>query len=375
MGIRAVLGSAFKPAAVVTAADTYYQPSGNSIWGGYDDIVTISRKAAMQVPAVARARNIICSTIGSLPLHRYSAIDGKELSGIPLLDQPDIASPKSVTFSWLADSIFFYGVGYCIVTAVYSEDKRPAGMRWIDPSRVQPILNNAQTMVVGYQLDGVQVPETGVGSLIAFNGVDEGLLKRAGRTIETALELEKAAFRAAQEPSPQSVLKSSLDLPDEKVTSLLTKWKEARQTRATAYLPSTLELDTIGFDAKSQQLVEARQFHASELARACGIPAWYLNAEMATMTYSNTETERRSLIDFSLRPLLSAIEDRLSMADVTARAVRVRFDLDDFLRGSMKERSEIAVSLYQAGIVDLTAAQEIVGLDTAEAEPQGDPVG
>ncbi len=49
------------------------------------------------------------------------------------------------------------------------------------------------------------------------------------------------------------------------------------------------------------------------------------------MTYSNAVTERRSLVDFSLRPILKAIEERLSLPDFVPNPVMVRFALDDFL--------------------------------------------
>lgn len=350
------------PPSILTAADTYYT-GGNSIWSFDTTVAQVPRQAAMTVPAVARARNIICSTIGSLPLERYSTVTGGELPQIPLLVQPDFASPRAATWAWLADSIFFYGVGYMEVTGVYAEDGRPAGLRWLDPGRVQPILDNTSTMVVAYTVDGGRRPERGVGTVVAFPGLDEGILKRAARTIRTAIALEDAAYRAATEPLPQTVLQGTgAELPTEKVLDLLTKWKTARQTRATAYVSPGLEMRPVGFDPKAQQLVEARSFHASEIARATGIPAWYLNAETASMTYSNTEQERRTLVDFSLRPLISAIEDRLSMPDVTPRNVVVRFDLDDFLRGSMAERSTIAIGLLTGGIADRDEARDLVDL-------------
>ncbi len=36
---------------------------------------------------------------------------------------------------------------------------------------------------------------------------------------------------------------------------------------------------------------------ADKLARACGIPAYFLSAEATSMTYSNAVSERRSLVD------------------------------------------------------------------------------
>lgn len=346
---------------VILAADTYYQPSLNTVWWE-TTVATVSRNKAMTVPAVARARNIICGTVGSLPLERYG-LGGQHLPSPPLFYQPDPASPRAVTYAWLADSIMFHGVGYTQVLEVYAEDGRPSRWRWIDPLRVTPRLNDNGTMVLGYQLDGVDMPQGGVGSIIAFPGIEEGLLRRAAGTISTAYELEQAALRAAQEPTPTVVIKSSgPDLPSSKITEILTTWKTARASRSTAFLSSNIDMQPVGFDPKSQQLVEARQFHASEIARAVGIPAWYLNAETASMTYSNTEQERRTLVDFSLRPILSAIEDRLNMPDIQPRGIRVRFDLDDFLRGNAMERAQINQILLTNGVITVEQWQSMEDL-------------
>lgn len=344
---------------VVTAAEVNYQTAGSGWWWDATNL-PVTRAEAMSVPAIARARNIMCGTVGALPIERYSDMTGQHLSSTPLLYQPDPASPRSVTYTWLADSLLFYGVAFAQVLKTYAEDSRPSEMRWIDPQRVTPQYNANNTMIVGYQLDGAIVPQTGVGSLIAFQGTDEGLLNRAGRTIRTAIELEKAANRAASEPLPTTVLQSTgMDLPSERISSILSTWKQARQTRSTAYLSSGLEMKAIGFDPKSQQLVEARQFIASEIARACSIPAWYLNAETASMTYSNVEQERRTLVDFSIMPLLlKPIEDRMSMIDISPRAVSCRFDLEEFFRGSALERLEVTSKLLELGLIDIEQAKE-----------------
>lgn len=341
----------------VEAAEVNYAAPFGLTWS-YDNPM-VTRAMAMSVPAVARARNIMCGTVGRLPIERYSAATGRHLSSVPLYYQPDTASPRSVTYTWIADSLFFYGVAYVQLLEVYAEDGRPSRMRWIDPQRITVKYNDNQTMAIGYQLDGILQPQTGVGSIVQFTGTDEGLLNRAGRTITTAIELENAAYRAAKEPMPTSILSSNgLDLPGPKVTEALNAWREARRLRATAYLPSGLKLDTVGFDPKSQQLVEARAFVTQEIARAVSLPAWYLNAETASMTYSNTEQERRTLIDFSVTPmLLKPIEDRLSMADMAPRGVEVRFDLEGFLRGNATERVDITLKLLEAGLITLDEAK------------------
>jgi HK97 family phage portal protein len=93
-----------------------------------------------------------------------------------------------------------------------------------------------------------------------------------------------------------------------------------------------------------------------------GIPAWYINAESATSTYSNVSAERRSLVDFSLRPYLDVIESRLSLDDITPRGQCVEFDLDDFLRGNPTERVDVLVKLLQAGIITVPEARDMEDL-------------
>lgn len=348
------------PTAQIRAGEFPLSPA---LWPFESGSTFISRQRALTVPAISRARGIICSSIGSLPLKRYAVNGNRELSPIPLQYQPDPNSPKAVTYAFLADSIFFYGIGYMQVLETYAEDGRPSRMRWIDPLRVSPILNENGTLVTGYELDGVKAPSSGNGRIVAFPGLDEGLLYKSARTIETAIELEEAANRAAKEPTPNVVLKNKgADLPDTLVDKLMSAWKTSRRERSAAYVNDSIDVQPLSFSPEQQQLVSARQFHISEVARAAGVPAWYLNAESASATYSNVVSERRALVDFALRPILVAIEQRLSMNDIISRDLELRFALDDFLRGNPLEQVEVVTKMLDAGIIGIPRAQDMLDI-------------
>ena len=346
----------------LTASDTIYSNYYDLYYYGQTAYVT--RAEAMSVPAIARARNILCATAGTLGLYRYNEMTGQKITNTPLLYQPDPNSPAFATWTWVYDSLYFYGKAYLEVLDVYQEDLRPRQARWIDPQRITPNLNSDQTMIDGYYLDGKLTPSEGVGSILYIPGADEGILARGANTIATAIALENAAKNAAQEPTPQTVLKSTgVDLPTEKITDLLTKWKQTRKTRATAYLYSGLEMQTVGFDPKSQQLVEARQYMAAEIARLSNIPAWYLGAETNSMTYSNVESERRALAELSLIPyLLRPLESRLSMLDITPRGVVVRADLREFTRANALERIEVIAKMLELGLITVEEARAMEDL-------------
>jgi len=330
----------------------------------------IGRAEAMQVPAVARARNIICGTIGTLGLNAYNDVTYAKIEGRSLLKQPDPALPLCTTITWTCEDILFHGHAFWFVLEVSPEDGRPTKARRIDPIRVTFTTDlNTQEIVNGFYLDGNLCPPMGVGSLIMFSGMDEGILNRGGRTISTALKLEEAVQRMASEPNPTMVIKNTgVDLPAEQVSSLLASWKQSRATRSTAYLSGPLDVQTFGYDAQQMELSSSRLNTASEIARLCNIPAWYLNAESASATYSNVSAERRSLVDFSLSPIMHAIEERLSMNDLTPRGQEVRFDLDDYLRGNPLEEIQVLTAMLDAGLISIDEARAEMDL-----APRGNP--
>jgi HK97 family phage portal protein len=220
-------------------------------------------------------------------------------------------------------------------------------------------LNNLQTEIVGYQVDGSVVPTAGVGSLVVFYGLDEGLLNRAGRTIRAAHALEQAAETFAKEPVPLQVLKSNgTNLPAERIAKLLESWRTARLTKSTAFLNADVELQALGIDPAKLQLNEARQYVALELARACNLPAYFVSAEASSMTYSNSVSERRSLIDFSMKPILASIEQRLSMPDFCPSTGEIRFSLDEFLRSDALQRAQVYEILNRIGAMSVEQIRE-----------------
>ena len=350
-----------KPTKVsdVAAALTPVQIS-DSVYNILGGATNTTRQLAMSVPSVARARNIICGTIGSLPLTTFNRITGQYVDPHRVINQPDPRVAGFVIYNWLAEDIWLYGAGYGQVLEMYSSTDGGRVRAWtrVSPDRVTVDTDFRNTVIESYKVDGMAVPLQGVGSLIRFDGPDEGLLHRAGKTIAAAVYLENAAVNYAKEPAPTMVLKSNgTNLTAERISALLTAWKTARQSRSTAFLNADVNLEQFGFDPKSLQLAEGRQYVALELSRACGIPAYFLSAEQTSMTYSNAVTERRSLVDFSLRPILKAIEERLSLPDFVPNPVMVRFALDDFLRGNALERAQVYEILNRIGAMSVEQIQ------------------
>ncbi len=254
-----------------------------SVNNGYD----IDRNIALQVPAVSRCRNLICGVIASIDLELIQKSTGRKLENPVWLDQFDLRQPRSVTISYLVESLLLYGVGYLRVNSVYQDDGRPSGFEWVANTRVTVTTDQYGDEVDYYSINGQRVPDSGVGSLVTFQSLLPGVLETGGRTIQAALDIQKAASVAAATPMATGFIKNSgADLPEAQIQGLLASWKAARASRSTAYLTSTLDYQTVGYSPKEMMYNEASQYLATEIARLMNVPAYYISADMNnSMTY------------------------------------------------------------------------------------------
>jgi HK97 family phage portal protein len=367
MGILANLGftnnkksvkAQYAPAIMDVPYGTWF---GNNNFGGYNNYVNaIDRQAAVSVPAITRCLNLVKGVISAIPLEVYSTSTGEELPTPVWVNQPDKRQPRSVTIAWTVDSLFMYGNAFWRVEEIYQDDNRPARFSWVQNDRVSQKLNKNNTEVEYYMVDSVRVPMDGVGSLITFQAMDQGLLLRAARTIKSAIDIEAASSIAAQTPMPSGYIRNTgADLPDAQVQGLLATWKQARQNRSTAYLTSSLEYQPASFSPKDMMYTEASQYLATQLSRACNIPAYMISADMnGSYTYNNILDARKEFVSNSLQPFLTAIEDRLSMDDLTPRGQVVRFSIDEtYLRADAVTRLNVIEKMINLGLITVDQAR------------------
>ena len=214
-------------------------------------------------------------------------------------------------------------------------------------------------------VDSVKVPDSGIGSLVTFQALTQGILLTSLQTIQAALNIEKAASIATETPMGSGFIKNNgSDIPEEEVQGILNSWKNARNSRGTAYLSQTLDFQPISFSPKDMAYTEAKQYFATELARACNVPGWMIDAEIFRgMTYQNVIDARKDFMAYTLDPFITAIEARLSMDDLTPRTQEVRFAVDDtFLRVDPLARLQVIQTMLEIGLIDLDQAKQMEGL-------------
>ena len=346
---------------------------GLGSWNDYGlgfDYASIDLVSALQVPTVSKCRQLICGTIAGIPLELYKKSTGEELGSPVWLEQPDIRQPRSVTMAYTVQSLLFYQIAYWEVTATYSDDGRPARFAWVANERVTPKLNERNTLVEYYTVDHEVRPMSGIGSLVTFQSLQPGVLATGGRTIRAALDLEKAAAIAAQTPIPSGFIKNNgADLPENQVQGILASWKAARNSRGTAFLTSTLDYQTTSFSPAEMMYDTAKQSLSTEICRLMNVPAYMASSDAnKSMTYQNVLDARKEFYAYTLAPFVCAIEDRLSMDDITNANNFVRFTSDEtFLRADATARLDVIEKMLSLNLITLDQAKAMEDLS-----PNGD---
>lgn len=351
-----------KPPMIVEA-QAAPQVMGENLPSLYNSLtLRVSRKDAMSVPAVARARNLLCGTTASIPLEYYNKKTGEVIAPPRWINQLSKNQPSFVTINWIVDSLLFYGNAYLRVTERYAEDGRPAAFEWIANTRVTFTTDLEGIMITQYYVDANPIS---MDDIVTIQGLDEGVLERAGRTIQSAIDINKAAAIASATPMSSGILKNTgADLPPAEVSGLLAAWKRSRQNNSTAYLTSTLEFQSTQFSPKDMMYNEAIQNLSTEIARAMNVPAYYLSADQnTTMTYANVQDERKQFYALSIEPYIQAIQTRLSMDDISTAGHEVRFAVfDTFLKNDPIVELQVIEKLLTLGLITTEQAMEMTDL-------------
>ena len=327
----------------------------------------VDLNTALQVPAFSKALRTYTATVSAFPLREY-LMDGP-VRPRPFLEQPSTRIPYASLMQRLVTDLLCYDRAYWRVIS-RTWDGFP---QEIMPMRVADVTDNYQDYVGAdtnanppadpFYHVGNRVP---VSDVIKFYGDGLGGWLVTGATaIQTAAALEAATLRYSEYPIPATVLKNTgADLPEEQVDALLTAWEEARASRATAYVNSTIEADTMGWNARDLQLVEARNASAIAIARVANLDPIWTGAGVpgSSLTYSNRVDLYRQLLDTALTTVMNQIGERLSMNDVTPRGHKVAFDTSVFLRANPTELADFITKLLPVGVISETDARDLLDL-------------
>lgn len=294
------------------------------IFGG--DLQPVTRAMAMAVPAVAKARHVLCSVIGPLPLLSFTGAT-QDTPQPQWMQRTDGDLSPFHRMVWTVDDLLHFG--WSLWAA-----KRGA------PSDGSPLLAAARVPYDRWDIDSdgfvnVDGQRVLAGQAILIPGPHGGLLNDSSVIIRMAADNLQAAANAARNPNPNVDLHYTGDEPldSDARDELIRIWSEARRglNGGVGFTNKLVEANVLGSHL-DKLLIEGRNADAVDIARAAGVTASSLDATAAgaSLEYVTAETRNQELLDYGVKFYMDAISSRLSQDDCVARGHRTAFDLSEF---------------------------------------------
>lgn len=306
----------------------------------------VSRAEAMAVPAAARARHIICSTIGRVRIRPYRG--DTVLPDVPAWERTDGMVSPFHTKVWTADDLLWFG------WSLWARENGADGF----PLRTNRIPMGSWTFDESFRVqvdrgDGRGMQYVAPDSVILIPGFHEGLLSFAQDSIRHASDLQRAAGRAAKHPAAYLNLQQTQGTPLPKesadpnvltVPGLVQMWTDARegQNGGVAYTPPGIEPKELGtFDR--HLVLDGRNAAAVDIARHASLPADMVDATtQGSLVYQNRVDNDRRGLDYGIGGYMGAISARLSQNDVCPGGQRQAFDVEEWLDANVPGQAPAA---------------------------------
>lgn len=340
---RRVTKAAISPTPVKAAAAGGYSANsaglGRSMIGQfYSYREGEARNLAVSVPTINRARDLMASVIGCMPLKMYSEIwNGNEMEKVPLaprtwLRRPDPTVPYQFIMSWTFDDLLFFGRAFWYITSRTADGypatytRLPAGSV-TTTDMVGPVFF-AQSKEV-YFNGGMLDPK----DLVQFLSPAQGLVYAAPGAVETALKLEAARNRNASSAIPAGILKQTGGEPlsAQELADLAASFNAARATNQTAALNEYLNYQETATSPDKMLLIESSQYQSLECARLANVPPYLVGVATGAYSYQSAQQARADLYIFGVKMYAEAIAQTLSLNNVLPNGTYVEFDAEGYL--------------------------------------------
>jgi HK97 family phage portal protein len=341
----------------------------------------VSEWSARQIPALTAGMRLISGVVMQMPLQHKR--------GDEVVDPPAaiIANPTPGPNRTLADfvdeyvsDVLFYG-NYAALIALPDSTGWPAQLIPLDVTTVS-VGRDPKTWQPVYAIAGwdMVIPA----NLMFHVAIDKrsgelrgrGLIPTMSSALNATLAADAYAGRYFTESGvPSGVISDSRpNLTQEQATELKQKWKAAVSgTPTPVVVPSSTTFQPLATDADKAQLVQARQWDATMVAMALGVPPFLLGIETQRHTYTNAENEFGRFIATTIMRLLTPLEQQLG-TQCLPRGNAAQFATAALLRPDTATRASAAATLYAAGLITLEEARTMAGFPAAGGPAQSSPV-
>lgn len=324
----------------------------------------ISFKKALSIPAVWAAVNVIAGTIAHLPFQLLKTVDGvtekddKNPAYKVIHDRPNDVHTSYVFLKWMVSRLLLDGRFFSLVL----RDKGGRFVGLIPYCRHEVEIRqriSRQGISRSYIIGGKTYKHTDIldfNLLLAEDGVDTISplsIHRDSFSLMLAAQRYSATL-LANGGVPPLALEGPVGSPaaNERASDQISAFIAANSSnkRKILPLPAGYKLDSIGINARDQQLLELRQFQITEAARIFNIAPAMLH-DLSTGTYSNVEQQNLNFAQHTIAPLVELIEQEFNAKLFGEGVNYAEFNLDGLLRGDFASRMTGLAKAVNAGLM------------------------
>jgi phage portal protein BeeE len=315
-----------------------------------------ARNAAISVPTINRARDLMASVIGSMPLRMYKEVwneterkmEKEYLAPRSWIRRPDPTVPFQFLMSFTLDDLMMFGRAFWYISSRYA-DGLPATMQRLPAGSITTTDQSGPVWFAPSSQVYFQGGEIDPANLIQFLSPAQGLIYSAPNAIDTALKLEAARNRNASSSIPAGILRqteNSEPLDAQSLSDLAAQFNAARASNQTAALNQYLTYTETNATPDKMLLIEASQYQSLEMSRLANVPPYLVGVATGAYSYQSSQQARADLYLFGVKLYADAIAGALSMDNVLPRGTYVEFDADEYLEenfmaDSMDERETV----------------------------------
>lgn len=332
---------------------------------------SVSSTAALRVPAVASAVQLISEAAGTIPAKIFqrsraaksAAVDHTAFK-IVHREANEWTSAAEFRTALTADALLNDNGGFALANRV---NDRVVELNRLEPSSVSIKCDDfgEPTYIVGTGTASRTYSHTEILHIRAFGG--QAPVTRAREAISLALVLEQHAARLfSQGARPGGILSTGTNMTGEAIKNVLEAWQLAHgngNSGRPAILPNGMSWETIALNSVDSQFEEMRRFQTEEIARAFRVPPTML-FDLTRGTWSNTEEMAQQFLTLTLRPWLKAWEwayERVLLTPEERETHYIEFITDDLLTVSHAARAESYAKYRSMGV--MTANEVRAGLN------------
>jgi len=351
-----------------------------------DSAITDDRN--LQISTVWACIRLISTVTASLPLDVYETVNDERRkvdNSNPLARLLRFSPNQYMTALEFREAMTMqlaaYGNAYAVV-----ERNRFGDVTSLLPllsANMEVILNENKQIIYRYSRDG-QVANFTQKEIFhlkgfGFNGLT-GMsplaysAKAAGVAI--AMEDNQRDFFQNGAKSPQILMTDGKVLTREQRNQLEENFKEIAGgpvKRRLWVLEAGFTTQSIGISPQDAEMLEARKFQVSELARFYGVPPHLVgDVEKTTSWGSGIEQQNLGFLQYTLKPYLDRWEysiERWLVSDSKRGSIHAEHNLDGLLRGDSAARAQYMSTMVNNGLMTVNEARR---LDNRPPLPGGD---